>query len=391
MIFRRSSGWLTAAMLIAVAGVVVLANLPCYAEVPIVLGALYNSTGTQAGLDIPSSQGARLAVSQANRNGGVLGRSVVLESRDGQSEADVVKVKTSELLESSPTPVAMFGLSDTDLVLAAAPLTAQSKRVFLTSGATSPRLPAEVPKYLFLACFGDNVQASAAAEWARKDRSARTALVLFDSSRTYTKLLQGYFQESFKQLGGAIAAERSFTSADLKQSLDDLPDVDIVFLAAEYPNEIRKAISLIRDAGLTCPIIGGDSFDSEGLWKQQHDADEVYYTTHAYLGEDNKNPRVIAFRQEYTEAYPDSVPDAFSALGYDAARLLMDAIKQAKSADPEDIRQALAGIRRFEGVTGTMSYPQGSRVPSKSVSLIGVDDGKLHLVREILPKSVPSP
>ena len=137
--------------------------------------------------------------------------------------------------------------------------------------------------------------------------------------------------------------------------------------------------------------IGGDSFDSEGLWRQRPDVDEVYFTTHAYLGEDNKNPRVIAFRKEYVEAFPDAAPVAFAALGYDAARLLMAAIKQANSAEPEDIRRTLAGIRRFEGVTGTMSYPQGSRIPMKSVSLIGVSGGTLRLVREILPKSAPAP
>ncbi len=391
MIIRLSSVWFRATFVTAVLGVAVHAQSPCYADESLVLGALYNRSGTQAGLDIPSSQGARLAVAQANRNGGVLGRHVVLEIRDGQSEAKVVKVKTSELLELTPAPVALFGLSDSDLVLAAAPLAAQSKRVFLTSGATSPRLPAQVPDYLFLACFGDNVQASAAAEWAYKDRSARTAVVLFDSSRTYTRLLQGYFQASFKQLGGEIAAQRSFTSADLEETIDDLPDSDVVYLAAESPDDIRTAIRILRNAGLTCPIVGGDSFDSEGLWKQRPHVDEVYFTTHAYLGEDNQNPRIITFRKEYTAAFPDSVPDAFAALGYDAARLLMDAIERAKSDDPEDVRRTLAGIRRFDGVTGTMSYPKGSRIPAKSVSLIGVSGGELHLVREIMPKSVPSP
>ncbi|TWU29883.1 ABC transporter substrate-binding protein [Bythopirellula polymerisocia] len=389
MFFRLSLGLLPALFLSGVIGVAVPFNSHCYADESLVLGALYNSSGTQAGLDIPSSQGARLAVEQANRNGGVLGRPVVLEIRDGQSKAEVVKVKTSELLDATPEPVALFGLSDTDLVLAAAPLAARSKRVFLTSGATSPQLPAQVPEYLFLACFGDNVQASAAAEWAHKDRSARSALVLFDSSQTYTRLLQGYFQARFKQLGGEVVAQRSFTSTDLKQSLDDLPDADVVFLAAESPHDIRTAISMIRDAGLTCPIIGGDSFDSEGLWNKSSDVDEVYFTTHAYLGEDNQNPRVIAFRRQYVEAYPDSVPDAFAALGYDAARLLMESIERAKSADPEEVRRALADIRQFDGVTGTMSYPKGSRIPSKSVSLIGVSGGKLHLVAEILPKRVP--
>jgi len=54
----------------------------------------------------------------------------------------------------------MMGLSDTDMVLAAAPLAEEAGIPFVTSGATSPRL-AEMYEVLFLACFGDNVQAEA--------------------------------------------------------------------------------------------------------------------------------------------------------------------------------------------------------------------------------------
>lgn len=391
MSVQQKSRQVAAKFLLVAIGAATDVESPCVADESLRLGAVYNSSGTQAGLDVPSSQGARLAVAQVNQNGGVLGRRVLLEIRDGQSNAEIVKYKTSELLELTPMPVALFGLSDTDLVLAAAPLSAKSGRVFLTSGATSPKLPTEVPDYLFLACFGDNVQASAAAEWACRDRSADTAVVLFDSSRTYTKLLQQYFRTRFLQLGGSVVAQRSFTSADLVESVDELPDADVVFLAAVTPNDIRTAIRTLRNAGMSCPIIGGDSFDSEGVWEQLPDVDEVFYTTHAYLGEDNQNPRVIAFRNAYVETYPDSEPDAFAALGYDAARLLIDAIEQAQSVEPEDVRRALAAARKFDGVTGTISYPDGSRIPTKSVSIIRVKGNELKLIREILPDEVPPP
>ena len=148
---------------------------------PLVIGAVYNLEGSQAELDIPSSQGARLAVEEVMRNGGVGGRSVQLILGDGKSDPFIVKEKTAEILKRFPSTLALMGLSDTDMVLAAAPVAAESKRLFLTSGATSPRLTTQVPRYLFLACFGDNVQAAAGAEWAFKDLSARTASVLFNS------------------------------------------------------------------------------------------------------------------------------------------------------------------------------------------------------------------
>ena len=136
---------------------------------PLVLGVLYNLTGIQAYLDVPSSQGALLAFDQANRKGGVLGQPVQVILENGESDPAIIERKTANVLKLFPSTTAFIGLSDTDMVLAAAPVAARSQRLFLTSGATSPRLPAQVPEYLFLACFGDNVQAAAGAEWAYHD------------------------------------------------------------------------------------------------------------------------------------------------------------------------------------------------------------------------------
>lgn len=169
---------------------------------PIVLGALYSLTGGQSGLDVPSSQGAQLAIDEANRSGGVLGRPVQLVVEDAATDPEVVADRSAKILDTYPSTTALFGLSDTDLVLAAAPIAAEHGRLFLTSGATSPKLPAQAPGFLFLACFGDNVQAAAGAEWAYEDLSSRTVSVLFNTESTYAQLLQGYFRTRFEELSG---------------------------------------------------------------------------------------------------------------------------------------------------------------------------------------------
>lgn len=357
---------------------------------PIVLGAIYNLTGTQAALDVPSAQGARLAVEEINRDGGLLGRSVRFVLEDGESRPAVVESKTAAMLKEFPFTSALMGLSDTDMVLAAAPVAARSHRLFVTSGATSPRLPAQVPEYLFLACFGDNVQAAAAAEWVYQDLTARTASILFNSSSSYTRLLQGYFQTRFRQLGGQVLSLESYTPDDMSRSIRRLQKADLIFLSA-MPEDVPMALRLLREAGFSAPILGGDAFDSEDLWRKHPEVSNVYFTTHAYLGPDNPDPKMAAFRKAYGQTYPGNTPDAFAALGYDTARLLLAAIAQAETPDPEDVRKALAGIRRFKGITGTIGYSAGSRIPSKSVTILQVDRGQLKLVRQLLPARVPPP
>ena len=109
----------------------------------------------------------------------MLGRPVKLVLVDGETKPKVIAREAARLFKQEPALAGLIGFSDTDMVLAAAPIAAKNKRVFLTSGATSPKLPREVARYLFLACFGDNVQAAAGAEWAVKTLKARSAVVLY--------------------------------------------------------------------------------------------------------------------------------------------------------------------------------------------------------------------
>lgn len=360
-------------------------------ETPIVLGVLYNLTGKQAYLDVPSSQGAMLAFDEINKGGGLLGKPVQVLLENGESNTAILKTRAANVLGLFPETTAFMGLSDTDMVLASAPVAAQNQRLFLTSGATSPHLPAQVPEYLFLGCFGDNVQAAAGAEWAYNDLSARTVSILYNSTMSYTGLLHGYFQTRFQQLGGEVYSVEGYTPVDMHLSIQQLENADLIFLAAESPEEALRAVELLRDEGISSPILGGDGFDTIDLWARHPEVSDVFFTTHAYLGPDNKDPKVVAFRKSFAEVYPDMEPDAFAALGYDTARLLMTAIEKAGTAEPVLVRNALAGIRNFEGVTGAMTYPPGSRIPVKTVTILEIDQGERRLVRQLQPIQVPSP
>lgn len=358
---------------------------------PVQLGAVFNLEGTQADLDRPSSRGAQLAVQQLNDAGGILNREVQLLLEDGKTDTMIIRQKVETILAQAPEVVAFLGLSDTDMALAAAPAAKAAKRVFLTSGATSPRLPAQVPDYLFLACFGDNVQAAAAAEWAFDSLLARTAVILYDSLDTYTILLHQYFASRFESLGGTILTTRGYDPDDIGQISQGLPAADVVFLSAAIVERIAPIVRQLRQQGIASPVLGGDGYDSESGWAANPDISDVFYTTHAYLGAANTKVQIQNFRNAYSAAYNGSQPDAFAALGYDAVNLLADAIRRAGSTDPEAVRQALAATSGFQGVTGVIRYENGNQIPRKSVSMIEVKNGQTSLKAEVVPVVVPNP
>lgn len=358
---------------------------------PVVLGAVYSLTGDKSDMGEPSFRGARLAVEQINGGGGIDGRQINLILKDSKSDTSAVRQAVEVIINDNEEVSALFGLSDSDLARSAGEASASKHRVFLTSGATSPLLPGQVPEYLYLACFGDNVQAAAAAEWAYRTLGAHTAAVIYDSTETYTILLHKYFIDRFQSLGGTVSAIQKYDPAEMSLIGQDLPQVGLVFLSAGNAEDAQKTIQILRSTGITVPIMGGDGYDSEEAWEAHPEIRDVYYTTHVYLNDDNPDNLVRNFSRAYHAAYGGNPPDAFAALGYDSVNLLAEAVTRAGTVSPDAVRQALSGIDGFHGVTGEISFADGLRIPHKSVTIIEVQKGQRNFVTSFMPETIPEP
>jgi branched-chain amino acid transport system substrate-binding protein len=363
---------------------------------PIKIGAIYNLTGGMASLDVPASNGAKLAAKEINAAGGVLGRDLELVMYDGKTDAATIGNAATQLVESDKV-VIMIGFTDSDMTLAAAPIAAKAGIVFLTSGATSPRLPEQVPEYLYMACFGDNVQAAAGAEYAYNTLKATTSYLLIDKGMEYTLGLGKYFKDRFTELGGKIVLEDTYQTGDKDYSaqitkvkkLGTLPD--ILYIAAG-PDEVGVIVKQFRDAGIEKPIFGGDGDDTPLLVQiAGKGADNTYFSTHSLMDPQLGTDAVKTFIAAYQAEYKTPPENAFAGLGYDTVKLLADAIKRAGSDDPKAIREALQQTTNLPGVTGIITYQAGSRIPQKGVTMILVKDGKFTLAAEVVPEKVPAP
>jgi branched-chain amino acid transport system substrate-binding protein len=371
---------------------------------PVRIGAIYNLTGDQSPLDVPSLDGARLAVDRLNARGGLMGRRVELLERYGQTSTDDARRAAASLVAAGVS--AIVGLSDTDQVLAAAPIAARAGVPFVTSGATSPRLTKQVPNWLFLACFGDNAQAAASAQYASDQLGARTATVVYDRRMDYARLLATYFARSFRAQGGRVIVsqeygdaahvtrllakdERSEAGSGSAESGDEA-QADVLFVAAG-PRDAGAIVRALRAAGYTQPIMGGDSFDSARLIAAARESGgDVYYTTHAAVGMDSASPAVRRFDTAFQMAYGRPPQNAFACLGYDAVDLVASAIRRADSVRPAKVRDALLKTRRFPGVTGTLSYDGKDRVPRKKVTMVRVG-WRPVVVAQFVPGFVSQP
>lgn len=357
-------------------------------EDPIVVGAVYSVTGSQASIDDPGLRGFQLAADQINADGGVLGRQIEVAHVDAQSDQTTLTNVVSELIDNDGA-VALGGINDSTFALAAGPIAQTSQVPFVVSGATLPTLPEQIGDYFFMVPFGDDAQAYAIADYATDELGGKTAWALVDQAYDFTTALNSFFQERWEENGGEIVLEDTYQSGDTDFSaqisrLQALPEQPDVLFVSAIPNEAGIITQQIRAAGLTQPILSGDGFDTPLVAEVAgEDADDVYFSTHVSLASDDEG--VTSFVDAYTEEYGTAPENAFAALGYDTMNLIADAIERAGDASPEAIRNALAETSDFDAVTGTITYEEGSRKPTKSVTIIEVQDAKYNFVTEVQP------
>ena len=137
-----------------------------------------------------------------------------------------------------------------------------------------------------------------------------------------------------------------------------------------------------RNLGLATPLLGGDGWDSSKLGEIAGSAiDGSFYSNH--YSQEDPNPRVQEFIKKYSERHKQT-PDGLAALGYDAARILFEAMKRAKSLEGKALAAELAKTKDFDGVTGKISI-DGDRNAVKSAVILEMKDGKPKYVTTIEP------
>lgn len=357
------------------------------------IGLGFDLTGAESSLDLPASNGALLAVDEINAAGGVLGMQIEAISHDTRYEMDLTAQVAQQFVEQDGV-ISVVGFTDSDSVLASGPIIQGAGIPFITAGATSPLLPEQVGDLFFMACFGDNVQAAAAAEYAF-EQFGDTAYLLTDTGVEYTTLLAEYFKVRFEELGGTIVLEDTYAddATDFTTQITKvraLSEQPAFYFISAMPYNVGPVVLQMRQAGLDGPIVGGDGYDTPDIVSVAGEsANNVFFTTHALMDTELGTEGIQAFIAAYTDAYGHAPENAFAALGYDAVKLLADAIERAGSTDAAAIQAALLETTDFPGITGSITFGDGVQIPQKGVTIIEIVDEAFTLAAEVVPESVP--
>jgi branched-chain amino acid transport system substrate-binding protein len=272
--------------------------------------------------------------------------------------------------------------------LAAAPMAQRSKIPMLSPSSTNPRVTL-VGDYIFRACFIDPFQGGAMANFAMKDDKgpkAKRFAILYDVKNDYSVGLHDFFTETVKANGGEIVADMSFGEGDIdfKAQLTKIKGAnpEAIYVPG-YCTEVGMICRQARELGIAVPLMGGDGWDSDKTAQIGADAiNGCFFTNHYSPDEDRAE--VKTFVESYKKKYDGKTPDAMAILGYDAMRLMADAIKRAGSTQPKAVRDALAATKDFPGASGSITMDK-DRNAQKPIVILKIEQRTPKFVTSVKP------
>ncbi|UWM90580.1 ABC transporter substrate-binding protein [Streptococcus parauberis] len=338
------------------------------------LGLNLELTGPVSAYGGAEKVGAQMAVNEINHAGGVNGKKIELVTKDNKSEnAESATVTTSLATQNNVNVI--VGPATSGAAAAASPNATAAAVPLITPSGTQDDLTiardGKTYDYIFRTTFIDSYQGDVMSTFATDQLKAKKVFLFYDNSSDYAKGIAKQFKKVYK---GKIVAEATYQSGDtdFQSALTKYKNksFDAVIMPGYY-QETGTIIKQAREMGITAPIVGPDGFADDKLVELggKENVTNVYYLS----GYSEKTSKKAAKFAKTFKAKYGSNPSMFAALGYDSVYMAAKASGNAKSS--KDISKALAKLKDFKGVTGTMTIDKHHN-PIKSVSVIGLTKGK---------------
>jgi branched-chain amino acid transport system substrate-binding protein len=254
--------------------------------------------------------------------------------QDNEAKAESATAAALKLITRDKV-LAIIGPQASKQAVPAGEVCNANKTPMISPWSTNPNTTKGRP-WVFRACFLDPFQGPVVAKFATEELGAKKAAVLYDIASDYPKGLAEFFKEAFEKIHGPGSV-----------------------VAFESMN-----------------LCGPDCFGS-------------FFTTHyAAAGATGATKEFI---DRYKAKY-GYVPDDVAALTWDAIRMLLQAVQNAGKltgnleANRKAIRDALAKMTGFDGITGKMTFTEGSGDPAKCAVIVKISDkGEFEFYKSVCP------
>lgn len=348
------------------------------------LGIMANLTGDSSQYGIAVSQGAELYIKQINAAGGINGKQIeVVKYDDKGSPTDVLNAY--ERMKSDGV-TGVIGAVLTGTTLALADKTYVDNMPQVTASATAASITVLEPEdpesdirgNVFRACFIDPFQGEKMAEYANK-LGAKSCAVLYDTGNDYAKGVGDAFAAKCEELGITCTVEGYATGdKDFNAQLTNIAASGAEYIMCpNYLEDVGLIVTQARQQGIKAVFLGGDGWSGVSDYASAEDLEGSYFCSGYALGSNAE------FEDAYKAEYGEAPKQMFEALGYDAAMLMVNAVKAAEekglATGSDEYKQAIVDALKatdgLQGVTGTFTFDEENN-PIKTASILQLQGGE---------------
>lgn len=315
---------------------------------------------------------------------------LVIEDNEAKAES-AVKVNTKMITEDDV--LAIIGPQSSKQAVPAGDVANNYKTPMISPWSTNPDTTKDRP-FVFRGCFLDPFQGPVLANFIRDEFGFKKAAVLYDVASDYPKGLAEFFKEAWEKNNGpgSVVAFESFTTKDTDFS-SQLTKIKMsgaqVMFTPQYYNEVALIVQQAHQLGMNIPIVGSDSWGSAETVKLcGKDCFGLFFSTHYAAAGAKGATKAFIDRYEKKHGY---VPDDVAALTWDSLRLVQKAIQSygkitgKLKKDRQGVRDALAKIKEFEGITGNMTFTEDGD-PLKCAVIVRIsDNGEFEFYKSVCP------
>ncbi len=347
------------------------------------VGAYLSLSGPDSTFGTDAREGIELAVEEVNARGGVKGKRLVVLYEDTESRTQEASQKVRQLVDRDHV-VALLGESASSRSLAGGLIANTSRVPMITPSSTAVEVTKD-REWVFRTCFTDDQQGIAAARFVHTELKKTKAAIFFTAQDTYSSGLAKSFRDAYRALGGEIVIEKGYPKGEtnFRTYLAELKakEPQVIFVP-NYYNEMVLVARHAKEIGIPgTTFVGGDGWDSTNLLDGAGTELEGAYFTNHYAPDvpwEHAKKFLAAFRAKYKHE-----PAGGSAQGYDAARVLADAMARAPELTPAAIRQALTQTKDFPGATGITTM-NADRNVKKPIVIVRIEQKKFRYASEVM-------
>ena len=315
---------------------------------------------------------------------------LVIEDNESKAES-AVKANTKMITEDEV--LVIVGPQSSKQAVPAGDVANNYETPMITPWSTNPDTTKDRP-FVFRGCFLDPFQGPVLANFITEEFGFTKAAVLYDVASDYPKGLAEFFKQAWEKIHGAgsVVAFESFTTKDTDFS-SQLSKINKsgaqVLFTPQYYNEVALIVQQAHELGWTGPIVGSDSWGSaETVTLCGKDCYGLFFSTHyAAAGAQGATKEFI---ERYEKKY-GYTPDDVAALTWDSLRLVQTAIENSGritgdiKQDRKAVRDALAKIKNFKGITGDMTFTEEGD-PIKCAVIVRISDkGEYEFYKSVCP------